>query len=35
MGCKLLAVMMGWENAIVKGRWVNIDGDFEWKGVAW
>lgn len=35
MGCKLLAVMMGWEDAIVKGRWVNIDGDFEWRGVAW
>jgi hypothetical protein len=35
MGCKLLAVMMGWENAIVKGGWVNIDGDFEWRGVSW
>jgi hypothetical protein len=35
MGCKLLAVMMGWENAVVKGRWVNIDGDFEWRGVSW
>jgi hypothetical protein len=33
--CRLLAVMMGWENAIVNGMWVNIDGDFEWKGVAW
>jgi hypothetical protein len=35
MGCKLLAVMMGWENAIVKERWVNIDGEFEWRGVTW
>jgi hypothetical protein len=35
MGCKLLAVMMGWEDAIVKERWVNIDGDFEWRGVGW
>jgi hypothetical protein len=35
MGCKLLAVMMGWENAVVKEGWVNIDGDFEWKGVTW
>ena len=34
-GCKLLAVMMGWEDAIVKGKWVNIDGDFEWRGVGW
>ena len=44
MGCKVLAVMMGWEKAIVGlggkkggkgGGWVNIDGDFEWRGVAW
>ena len=35
MGCKLLAVMMGWEAAIENKGWVNIDGDFEWRGVAW
>jgi hypothetical protein len=35
MGCKILAVMMGWERAVVKGAWVNIDGDFEWRGVSW
>lgn len=35
MGCRLLAVMMGWENAIVKQRWVNIDGQFEWRGGNW
>jgi hypothetical protein len=35
MGCKLLAVMMGWDDAIDQGKWVNIDGDFEWRGVAW
>ncbi|KAG0651060.1 hypothetical protein D0Z07_2301 [Hyphodiscus hymeniophilus] len=35
MGCKLLAVMMGWDEAVVKGSWVNIDGDFEWRGVSW
>ncbi|KUJ22498.1 uncharacterized protein LY89DRAFT_664314 [Mollisia scopiformis] len=35
MGCKVLAVMMGWESAVVDGRWVNIDGDFEWRGVSW
>jgi len=34
-GCNLLAVMMGWERAIVQGGWTNIDGDFEWRGVAW
>jgi len=37
MGCRLLAVMLGWENAfeVDGGRWKNVDGDFEWKGVAW
>ncbi|KAF4636094.1 hypothetical protein G7Y89_g1995 [Cudoniella acicularis] len=35
MGCKLLAVMMGWEKAIERGGFVNIDGDFEWRGVSW
>ncbi|PBP22672.1 hypothetical protein BUE80_DR006609 [Diplocarpon rosae] len=35
LGCKVLAVMMGWERAIEQGRWVNIDGYFEWKGVDW
>jgi hypothetical protein len=32
MGCKLLAVMMGWEAAMEKEGWLNIDGDFEWRG---
>ncbi|KAH8676690.1 hypothetical protein BGZ60DRAFT_429179 [Tricladium varicosporioides] len=35
MGCKLLAVMMGWEKAIERGGFINIDGDFEWRGVSW
>ncbi len=35
MGCRLLAVMMGWEKAIDEGAWVNIDGDFEWRGISW
>ncbi|KAK1781058.1 cytochrome P450 [Copromyces sp. CBS 386.78] len=26
VGCRLLAVMMGWESAVEKGNWVNIDG---------
>jgi hypothetical protein len=29
-GCRLLAVMMGWESAMEKGNWVNIDGRYEW-----
>jgi hypothetical protein len=35
MGCKLIAVMMGWEKAIERGGFVNIDGDFDWRGVSW
>jgi hypothetical protein len=35
MGCKLLAVMMDWEKAIVQKAWVNIDGEFDWKGISW
>ncbi|KAB8302469.1 hypothetical protein EYC80_005875 [Monilinia laxa] len=34
-GCRLLAVMMGWKKAIEEGGFVNVDGDFEWRGVAW
>lgn len=34
-GCKLLAVMMGWEKSIEDQRWINIDGEFEWRGVSW
>lgn len=35
IGCRLLAVMLGWDNAINKGNWRNIDGEFEWKGIMW
>jgi hypothetical protein len=34
-GCRLLAVMMGWEKAIVKESWRNVDGKFTWRGVEW
>lgn len=33
--CRLIAVIMGWERAIVEGRWVNLDGGYDWSGVAW
>ncbi|TGJ86670.1 hypothetical protein E0Z10_g2133 [Xylaria hypoxylon] len=33
MGCRLLAVMMGWDKAIAGGNWVNIDGTFMWTGI--
>ncbi|KAI9819032.1 MAG: hypothetical protein M1832_004074 [Thelocarpon impressellum] len=35
IGCRLLAVMLGWETAIEDGKWRNVDGDFEWKGIVW
>ncbi|KAF5878724.1 uncharacterized protein Bfra_000891 [Botrytis fragariae] len=34
-GCRLLAVMMGWEKAIDQGGFVNVDGNFNWRGVEW
>ncbi|KAM7207704.1 hypothetical protein V8F20_001971 [Naviculisporaceae sp. PSN 640] len=33
VGCRLLAVMMGWDSAIERGNWVNIDGGYGWLGV--
>ncbi|KAL1882742.1 hypothetical protein VTK73DRAFT_1262 [Phialemonium thermophilum] len=33
-GCRLLAVMMGWERTMEKGDWVNVDGPFTWSGVS-
>lgn len=35
MGCRLLAVMMGWERAMVHQDWVNIDGGYAWNGLIW
>lgn len=32
-GCRLLAVMMGWERGIVEGGWRNVDGGFGWRGI--
>jgi len=31
--CRILAVMMGWEKAIVENKWRNIDGGFSWRGL--
>ncbi|KAG5986475.1 hypothetical protein E4U52_000214 [Claviceps spartinae] len=33
MGCRLLAVMMGWERAMQEGGWVNVDGGYGWGGL--
>lgn len=35
IGCRILAVMQGWDRAIGKGAWRNVDGDFDWRGVVW
>ena len=34
-GCRVLAVMMGWEKAIEQKHWVNIDGQWDWTGIKW
>ncbi|PGH06589.1 hypothetical protein AJ80_08148 [Polytolypa hystricis UAMH7299] len=34
-GCRLLAVMMGWEKAIEEEKWKNVDGTWGWKGIIW
>ena len=33
IGCRLLAVMLGWQKGILEGRWKNIDGDFGWRAL--
>ena len=35
IGCRLLAVMMGWQDAIVDRKWRNVDGDWDWSGIIW
>lgn len=35
IACRILAVIMGWENAIEKGGWNNVDGKWHWKGIMW
>lgn len=39
-GCRVLAVMMGWEGAFggkkgQRGGWRNVDGEFDWRGIDW
>jgi hypothetical protein len=34
-GCRLLAVMMGWERAVEQKTWRNVDGLWDWKGIIW
>jgi hypothetical protein len=35
MGCRLLAVMMGWEDSMENGGWHNVDGSYGWAGIDW
>jgi len=32
--CRVLAVMLGWDRAVVGGMWRNVDGGFAWRGLA-
>ncbi|KAL0938834.1 uncharacterized protein CTRU02_205444 [Colletotrichum truncatum] len=34
MGCRLLAVMMGWEKAMEAQNWINVDGPYGWTGIS-
>lgn len=31
--CRVLAIMMGWDRAMQKGLWINVDGDYGWQGI--
>jgi hypothetical protein len=35
IGCRILAVLMGWERGIKQGGWESVDGDFDWVGILW
>ncbi|CCU81544.1 hypothetical protein BGHDH14_bgh02973 [Blumeria hordei DH14] len=35
MSCRLLGIMMGWEKAVDKRGWENIDGESGWMGMNW
>ncbi|KAM3564263.1 hypothetical protein ARSEF4850_001941 [Beauveria asiatica] len=32
MGCRILGVMMGWDD-IEAGKWINVDGNYGWRGL--
>lgn len=31
--CRILGVMLGWERGVEQGRWKNVDGGLEWRGI--
>lgn len=33
MGCRILGVMLGWEEGIEAGAWINVDGNYKWRGI--
>ena len=35
VGCRILAVMLGWDNSIQQNKWRNVDGQFDWRGIVW
>jgi len=32
-GCRLLAVMRGWDSAMERSEWINVDGGSQWTGL--
>jgi hypothetical protein len=34
-GCRILAVMLGWEKSFDQGGFLNVDGTFDWRGISW
>ncbi|KAI9831297.1 MAG: hypothetical protein M1826_003736 [Phylliscum demangeonii] len=35
LGCRLLAVMMGWRRAVLEKGWQNVDGEWDWTAIVW
>jgi hypothetical protein len=34
-GCRILAVMLGWEKSFDQAGFINVDGTFDWRGISW
>lgn len=33
--CRILGIMVGWEDTLAESRWKNVDGDWGWRGMQW
>ncbi|EHL02567.1 hypothetical protein M7I_1361 [Glarea lozoyensis 74030] len=34
-GCRILAIMLGWDKSFDKAGFMNVDGTFDWRGISW